>query len=169
MSRKYRVCIVADCDQPHDAKGYCRSHYKRWRLHADPLVVKQAAHGSGWIQDGYKYFTVDGKNKREHNIIAERILGRCLPQGAIVHHVDEDRLNNKPGNLVICPNHKYHHLLHQRMRAVHACGNPNWRKCPYCGKYDDTVNMRGEQCGRFVHRECSANARQEAYAKRRMA
>ena len=130
------------------------------------MAVKQASPGEGWVQRGYKYFTVNGKNTREHIIIAERALGRPLPRNVDVHHVDENRLNNAPSNLVIC-SRKYHKLLHTRMNAYKASGHWDWRKCPYCKQHDDPANMRGEKCGRFVHRECSAKARQAAYAKRR--
>jgi hypothetical protein len=168
MRRTHFVCTVEGCGQPHDAKGYCHAHYNKWKRTGDPLTENvMAPAGSGWVQHGYKYFTVDGKNIREHLIVAERAIGHALPVGVIVHHADENRLNNSPDNLVICPNHKYHHLLHQRMRALAACGNANWRKCPYCHKYDDPENMRLEQSGRCVHRECSATARQSAYKKRR--
>lgn len=55
-----------------------------------------------------------------------------------------------------------HKLLHQRINAMSACGNPDWRKCPYCKQYDNPLNMRGEKCGRFVHTLCSAKAKREA-------
>lgn len=31
-----RRCVVADCDSPHEAKGYCRKHYRRWKAYGDP-------------------------------------------------------------------------------------------------------------------------------------
>lgn len=166
-ARTHTTCTVEGCDQPHDAKGLCRAHYRRWRRHGDPLTRKQASPGSGWIQRGYKYFTVSGKNTREHAVIAERALGKPLPPVAVVHHVDGNRANNRPTNLVICPDNAYHRLLHVRIDALAASGHADWRKCSYCGTYDDPLNMRGEKCGRFVHRSCSASARAAAYNKRR--
>ena len=85
---------------------------------------------------------IDGKSKREHIVIAEKILGRPLPAGAVVHHVDEDKTNNRNDNLVICPDRAYHNLIHRRMRAYDACGHADWLKCCLCGKYDDPRNMR---------------------------
>jgi transposase-like protein len=32
-------------------------------------------------------------------------------------------------------------LLHTRYRALFACGNPHWRKCNICKRYDDPVNL----------------------------
>jgi len=167
-ARTHFVCTVDGCGKPHDAKGLCRSHYKKLTVYGDVNApAKRASDGSGWIQHGYKYFTVNGRNTREHVMVVERVMGKPLPPGAIIHHADEDRSNNDPSNLVVCPNHKYHHLLHVRMRAKKACGNANWRKCPFCGQYDDPNNMSLEGSGRCVHRECSARAKRESLAKRK--
>lgn len=114
---------------------------------------------TGWICNGYQYFSVNGKNVREHIQVAEKALGKKLPPKAVVHHVNENKLDNSNANLVICPNDKYHKLIHQRMKALAACGQADWRKCPYCHQYDNTENMRGEKSGRFVHRKCSADSK----------
>ncbi len=170
-ARTHFVCTIEGCDQPHDAKGLCRHHYKKLKRHGNPLNPPlRAPDGAGWLdRKGYRLFTVNGKARREHVMIAEVALGRALPSGAVVHHADENPANNSPSNLVICPSNKYHRLLHQRLDAMKACGNPNWRKCPYCRSYDDPANMRGEQCGRFVHPNCSARAKRESLSRRRAA
>lgn len=68
-----------------------------------------------------------------HLVRAEAALGHPLPPKAIVHHVDEDP-SNPNARLVICPNQKYHFLLHVRMRVKQAGGDPNRdRICAYCG------------------------------------
>lgn len=68
-----------------------------------------------------------------HVLTVEKILGRPLPRGAQVHHVDGNRLNNAHSNLVVCENHAYHFLLHARARIVRAGGNPNTQKlCSQC-------------------------------------
>ena len=61
----------------------------------------------------------------EHIVIAEKALGKYLPAGAEVHHVDSVRDNNANTNLVICQDSKYHRLLHTRKRVYEAGGNPN--------------------------------------------
>lgn len=33
-----QMCSVSGCDNPHDAKGFCRPHYSRWKRHGDPLA-----------------------------------------------------------------------------------------------------------------------------------
>jgi hypothetical protein len=78
----------------------------------------------------------------EHILVAEKALGGFLPPGAEVHHVDTNRANNGNDNLVICPDHAYHALLHARMLARSICGNPNFRPCTTCSMYDDPLDMR---------------------------
>ena len=73
-------------------------------------------------------------------LFAEAALGKLLPPGAIVHHVDENPRNNC-GNLVLCQDQAYHLLLHTRRRALLACGNADWKKCSFCKEYDDPQNM----------------------------
>ena len=77
----------------------------------------------------------------EHVIIAERALGKFLPRSAEVHHVDGDKLNNDPSNLVICEDREYHALLHQRQRAYTATGDPHKRKCTICKQWDDPEKL----------------------------
>lgn len=94
----------------------------------------------------------------EHVMVAVEALGKPLPDGAIVHHHNEDRGDNRPENLVICEDRAYHNLLHQRMRALEACGNPDWLPCGYCGEYDDPASLTVPAAIRqsAYHKACKA-------------
>jgi hypothetical protein len=111
----------------------------------------------GYIMIQREGFPEDGGPRyvAEHVLVAERVLGKPLPAGAVVHHVNEDKADNRPANLVICPDHQYHMLLHQRMKARDACGNPNWRKCQFCKQYDDPERLC-VQPRKVFHKSCRA-------------
>jgi HNH endonuclease len=170
MKRKKIKCKVRRCDRPSRTNGYCNSHYRFFRLYGNPLIRKCAPRGTGWIGAGRRYHsTANGKHLLEHRIVAERALGKRLPQHAVVHHVDENPLNNMPSNLVVCVNDKYHKLLHQRMAAMDACGHYDWKKCCYCREYDDPQNMKEEKDGRnrrWVHVECRKQAQRRKWKEK---
>lgn len=76
------------------------------------------ANGSGYVM--------------EHVRIAAIALGRAIPRGCDVHHVDGNKSNNANSNLVICDSGAYHRLLHFRMRVLAAGGDPDTERV--CGK-----------------------------------
>jgi hypothetical protein len=104
-----------------------------------------------------------GKRSRVylHRVEAEEALGKALPEGAEVHHFGGAKKSNI---LVLCPDHAYHMMLHQRERALDACGNASWRKCVYCRNYDDPTNMtipaRAKQA---YHKKCAADYQRSLY------
>lgn len=103
----------------------------------------------------------------EHVLLAEKAVGHALPPGAVVHHFDENKQNNAPGNLVVCPNESYHRLLHARMRAFAACGDPNAISCRICRSFDDQAHIVTLRAHPRVgyHRSC-ANAAARARNRR---
>jgi len=98
----------------------------------------------------------------DHILIAEKVMGKVLPPGAEMHHVDENPSNNRNNNLVICESKKYHAILHSRMRAFKACGHAHWRVCNHCKKWDDPRNMYTTYKTAH-HRECENKYNRERY------
>ena len=78
---------------------------------------------------------------QEHRLVAEAALGRALARRHPVHHVDRNPSSNASSNLVVCEDQAYHMLLHQRQRALDACGHADWMPCAHCGEYDDPALM----------------------------
>lgn len=48
----------------------------------------------------------------EHRLIIEQQIGRYLDPGEQVHHRDENKHNNNPENLLLCPSQKEHSQEH---------------------------------------------------------
>lgn len=162
-------CRVAGCDQR--ARGFrgfgvCSMHYQRIWQHGNLFGAERmlAPRWSGSVRkDGYRIGTINGKRKLEHIRIAEKALGKELPKGVEVHHVNLDRSDNRPQNLVICQDAKYHALLHIRTNAVNDGFPPHYRKCSICKQYDDPANMYVKPSGNHQrHRECQNAARRKA-------
>lgn len=155
------LCNFSGCEKTVVARGLCTLHYQRLKRNGDASLTRRAPSGSGCVNaDGYVRRKQNGIAKFEHVLIAERVLGRPLPNGVVVHHVNEMRTDNRQENLVVCTL-EYHALIHKRMRALAACGNANWLKCPHCKQYDDPGNLLPS--GR--HRDCQRRYDQRYYSQ----
>ena len=79
---------------------------------------------------------------RTHILVAERKLGRYLRSDECVHHIDEDKYNNHPDNLMVFQTIADHSAFHKGVKAV--CDNSVWHCpdkriyakeiCPVCGE-----------------------------------
>lgn len=107
-----------------------------------------------------------GYARNRYRIIIEKVLGEPLPEKAVIHHTDHRYLNNNKDNLVICEDNVYHLFLHMRERAYNACGNPSWRRCHICKKYDDPNNMyRAPSKSSYSHLSCRNKKQRIKYWK----
>ena len=150
-----RTCTISGCIDKHLAKGLCNRHLHRFYKYGDPCFsIKPKKRDGEFVVDSNGYERIKG-NKHVHRVIAEYAFGKPLPKGACVHHVDMNPRNNNKTNLIICPSHSYHMLIHKRQAAFDSCGHAGWLKCSYCGKYDDPENMYvSKNHPVSYHREC---------------
>lgn len=96
------------------------SYHHRWK-------------GGRTVSHGYIAITKEDGQKYEHIRKAEIALGRSIPKGVEVHHIDENPANNENSNLVLCQDHGYHRILHTRMAIVRAGGDPRMdKRCSAC-------------------------------------
>jgi hypothetical protein len=130
--------------------------------------MSKRPNGSGTItKGGYVSLQRAGEFQYEHIAIAERSMGKRLPAGAQVHHVDGNRANNAPGNLVVCPDQAYHRLLHRRTDALNACGNADYLICRFCGVYDARGSLKSAGSRTYAHPECRSLHRRSIYKEKR--
>jgi hypothetical protein len=115
-----KLCTIEGCSNIHVAMGLCAMHYAR-KLRHGSTDSKLPTYGMGiiWHEQGYKMIRVGDKYVMEHVLLAERALGKSLPEGAVIHHVNGDVTDNyRPFNLIICPNQSYHMLLERRTKEL---------------------------------------------------
>lgn len=78
----------------------------------DARAAKQRGTGTKW------YIKLYGRH--EHRVVAEQMLGRPLRRGEVVHHIDENKHNNDPGNLMITTQRQ--HMLEHGLGIAGAVG-----------------------------------------------
>ncbi len=102
------------------------------------------------------------KSTHVHRLVAEEALGRPLPRGAEVHHINGDKHDNRPSNLVILNSRAEHSALHYRQKAFEQGGDADYVKCVYCKAWGPPETMyvrRRKKSGiEARHRDCHSAA-----------
>jgi hypothetical protein len=96
-----------DCDTPIDKRSTrCNSH----------AAIHKQRHKTGHLntRTGYIEKWKDGVKTLEHRIVMEEHLGRRLTSEEVVHHINEDRSDNRIENLMLFPNQSEHIKHHRR-------------------------------------------------------
>ena len=87
--------------RPRNKKGqFCEVEHDKFHHGYRTIYKPEHPHAR---QNAYVY---------EHILVAEQKLGRPIQNGEIIHHIDENKLNNDPNNLMIFKNHKEHTKYH---------------------------------------------------------
>jgi hypothetical protein len=87
----------------------------------DKYVGKNHPNYKGYrVSHGYIYIHMPTHpfNKRGYvkraNLVMEKKLGRYLQSPELIHHKDENRLNDDISNLILCQNNAKHRNLHKK-------------------------------------------------------
>ncbi len=89
-----------------------RECYKKTpeELHQIRVGAALKKNGGRYKKDTYKKIG----NRHEHRVVAEAKLGRRLQPGEVVHHIDGNKRNNNPENLMVFANQALHSQWHAK-------------------------------------------------------
>lgn len=109
--KEQQKCSIEGCNHParEFERTLCRLHGKRKRKHGDPLFVTpesvRADRQRSSILKKFPSVKVTTYRKlfgrHEHRVIGEAIAGRRLRTDEHVHHIDGNKQNNDPSNLMV--------------------------------------------------------------------
>lgn len=116
-----KPCSIDGCARPHFGRGWCRTHYERWRRHGTPadrprrrrtleeilwprITIGQEDECWEWQasrnQKGYGTVMYKGGSRLAHRMVYQHVNGE-IPQGMMVcHHCDNPPCCN-PAHLFV--------------------------------------------------------------------
>lgn len=118
MARPINFCTVSGCTSRCVGRGFCRTHYMRWKRHGDPTATPRFCSlqdrfwrhvnktDSCWlwlgaVSRGYGHFVVSQrptKTLRAHRYSYELLVGQ-IPEGLTIDHLCRNRLCVNPDHL----------------------------------------------------------------------
>ncbi len=100
-------------------KNLCNScaHNPKYRKSL-PHGISHFNYKNGLSQHGYRRIHFNGRTCYEHRVVAEQKIGRPLSCGEIVHHINNDKLDNNPENIYVFENRKSHEACHFEMEQL---------------------------------------------------
>lgn len=123
MTEHTRKCAVDGCERKPHSLGYCGKHYQRFKKWGDPLFVRVAKPPRPATDPSVHYLRPGepipkGEPKRYINVhgyailrwrvaprtyvetLEHRVINGRVTTAEHVHHIDRNKLNNHPSNLL---------------------------------------------------------------------
>lgn len=102
--------------------------------------------------DGY---VAEGR-RLVHREMVEAVLGKPLPKGAEIHHVNDDRGDNRNDNFAVLQNKAEHRWLDMRRRIFRRGGRPFKDRICYDCDAVKPIEEFSKPIGRSQCKECCA-------------
>lgn len=94
--------------------------------------------------EAYRRIVINGKRVQEHRYIMEQHLGRKLTKVEVVHHINEDKRDNRIENLEIM-DARTHMSHHKRGKVKNPNNTGTNKQCPKCKKVLDINGFHGRR------------------------
>ena len=88
------------------------TRYWLGKTHSQETRDKISEAKGGKVNGRYRSIKIFGKRADEHRIVMAEVVGRELRPHEIVHHWDENKINNAPENLSLLRHRAAHVRLH---------------------------------------------------------
>lgn len=85
--------------------------HPRWK---GGRIILSSGYVGVLVPEGH-HLRMNNRYAFEHQIVAERLLGRRLKEGEIVHHKNGDKTDNRPENIEVCPSRFSHKVEHRKV------------------------------------------------------
>lgn len=153
--RPLRICAVEECEKEHFGRGYCRTHYSRFRVHGDPNIVSKGGKRKGWKKHkGTRLCSIEGCNEKHKG------RGYCNPhyQSFKVYgdplRIEKKRSQHNPCSIEGCGrNIEDEGLCYIHLRRYRITGDPlqviNDRKTKVCTIEECGLPVSGKGYCRF--------------------
>lgn len=133
MRKKTSVKVICDtcgiefdrwpsCVKPHNfccrkcAKAFTGPRMTQYNIDHNPEAMTESRRAScrkAKLDKGSGTTYTKTYGRHTHRIVAEQILGRPLKPGEVVHHIDRNKRNNNPDNLMVFASQADHAKWHK--------------------------------------------------------
>jgi hypothetical protein len=146
---KNNTCSLNQCNKPHEAKGFCRLHYVRWKKFGDPTYVSPSGPPPKVCSLSFC------ETKSRSNGLCSKHFWRWRKYGDPLKTVRHGVKNKNGYILILMPNHpnarKDGYILEHRLVMSDALARPLTRFEEIHHKNGDRSNNRIENLELWTH------------------